>query len=143
MRHARRRVVRRVTRLAAVGGLLLGGTMVTRAMASETPGSSALTRTYAQEAAGTGGDLVAQLGSSRTAGTWIGADGKPVVAVTDESAAAEVRRAGAEAKVVQHSMNELKSATTQQILQIRASASALRQLREGLWASDPTADPPA
>ena len=35
MRHARRRVVRRVTRLAAVGGLLLGATMVTHAVASE------------------------------------------------------------------------------------------------------------
>jgi GTP-binding protein EngB required for normal cell division len=31
---------------------------------------------------------------------------------------------------------ELKSATTRQILQIRATTSALRQLREGLWASE-------
>jgi hypothetical protein len=31
---------------------------------------------------------------------------------------------------------ELKSATTKQIEQIRAAGSALRQLREGLWASD-------
>jgi hypothetical protein len=31
---------------------------------------------------------------------------------------------------------ELKSATTRQIEQIRAAGSALRQLREGLWASD-------
>lgn len=85
--------------------------MVTRAVASETPGDSALTRTYAQEAGDTGAGLVSQLGTSRTAGTWIGADGKPVVAVTDERAAAEVRRAGAEAKVMEHSMNELKSAT--------------------------------
>lgn len=86
--------------------------MVTRAVASETPGDSALTRTYAQEAGDTGTGLVSRLGTSRTAGTWIGADGKPVVAVTDEQAAAEVRRAGAEAKVVEHSMNDLKSATT-------------------------------
>ncbi|MFE9441902.1 S1 family peptidase [Streptomyces sp. NPDC006602] len=112
MRHARRRVVRRVTRLAAVGGLLLGGTMVTRAMASEPPDASALPRTYAQKATDTGADLVSRLGSSRTAGTWIGDDGRPVVAVTDQEAAAEVRRAGAEAKVVSHSMNELKSATS-------------------------------
>ncbi|MFE6617950.1 S1 family peptidase [Streptomyces sp. NPDC008086] len=112
MRHARRRLVRRVTRLAAVGGLLLGGTMVTRAVASEPPDASSVPRTYAASAAGTGGDLVARLGASRTAGSWIGADGKPVVAVTDEEAAAEVRKAGAEPKMVDHSMDELKSATS-------------------------------
>ncbi|MET9969890.1 S1 family peptidase [Streptomyces sp. NPDC006356] len=112
MRHARRRLVRRVTRLAAVGGLLLGGTMVTRAVASEPTDASSVPRTYAASAAGTGGDLVARLGASRTAGSWIGADGKPVVAVTDEEAAAEVRRAGAEAKMVDHSMDELKSAAS-------------------------------
>ncbi|MDN3027393.1 S1 family peptidase [Streptomyces sp. S.PB5] len=111
MRHARRRVVRRVTRLAAVGGILLGGVMVTQAVASEPAGTSALPLTTAQSAAATGSGLVTKLGTSRTAGTWIGADGKPVVAVTDEDAAAEVRRSGATAKVVSHSMNELKSAT--------------------------------
>ncbi|NEB03599.1 S1 family peptidase [Streptomyces sp. SID13726] len=109
MRHARRRVVRRVTRLAAVGGLLLGGAMVTRAVASEPPATT-VPRTYAQEAGQTGADLVSELGSSRTAGTWIGADGKPVVAVTDERTAAEVRRGGAKAKLVEHSMDDLKSA---------------------------------
>ncbi|MER5209764.1 alpha-lytic protease prodomain-containing protein [Streptomyces sp. NPDC002838] len=112
MRHARRRVVRRVTRLAAVGGLLLGGTMVTRAVASEPPDPSAVPRTYAQQTEDMGAGLVSRLGTSRTAGTWMGDDGRPVVAVTDEDAAAEVRRAGAEAKMVSHSMNELKSATT-------------------------------
>ncbi|MFI7413780.1 S1 family peptidase [Streptomyces sp. NPDC049627] len=112
MRHARRRLVRRVTRLAAVGGLLLGGTMVTRAVASEPPDAPAVPRTYAASTAGTGSDLVARLGTSRTAGSWIGSDGKPVVAVTDAEAAAEVRRTGAEAKMVDHSMDELKSATS-------------------------------
>ncbi|MEV5174354.1 alpha-lytic protease prodomain-containing protein [Streptomyces flaveolus] len=109
MRHARRRVVRRVTRLAAVGGLLLGGAMVAQAaMASETPPASARPLAAAGD---TGAALVARLGTARTAGNWIGADGRTVVAVTDETAAREVRRAGAEAKVVPHSMNELKSAT--------------------------------
>ncbi|MFE5812586.1 S1 family peptidase [Streptomyces sp. NPDC056479] len=112
MRHARRRLVRRVTRLAAVGGLLLGGTMVTRAVASEPGDASAVPRTFAATAADTGSDLVARLGSSRTAGSWIGADGKPVVAVTDEAAAAEVRKAGATAKMVDRTMDELKSATS-------------------------------
>ncbi|MER6386480.1 S1 family peptidase [Streptomyces sp. NPDC001250] len=111
MRHARRRIVRRVTRLAAVGGLLLGGAMITQAaMASETP-RAARTLASADGTGGTGAALVARLGTARTAGDWIGPGGRPVVAVTDEAAAREVRRAGAEAKVVSHSMNELKSAT--------------------------------
>ncbi|MDL2080531.1 S1 family peptidase [Streptomyces sp. GXMU-J15] len=109
MRHARRRIVRRVTRLAAVGGLLLGSAMVTRAVASEPPGTAP--EATVRSAADTGAGLVERLGASRTAGTWIGADGRPVVAVTDEEAAAEVRRAGGEPKMVSHSMNELKSAT--------------------------------
>ncbi|MHB9857261.1 S1 family peptidase [Streptomyces sp. YIM S03343] len=113
MRHARRRVVRRVTRLAAVGGLLLGGAMVTQAAkASESPGQGAVVlRSTAQSAGATGEGLVTKLGTARTAGSWIGADGKPVVAVTDSAAASAVRAAGAEAKMVGHSMNELKSAT--------------------------------
>ncbi|MGW2635867.1 S1 family peptidase [Streptomyces sp. NPDC001348] len=111
MRHARRRVVRRVTQLAAVGGLLLGGVMVTQAMASESPGTSAVPFSTASGAGNTGTALVAELGTSRTAGSWIGADGRPVVAVTDDGAAATVKKAGAEPKVVRHSMNELKSAT--------------------------------
>ncbi|MEV7892119.1 S1 family peptidase [Streptomyces sp. NPDC002817] len=111
MRHARRRMVRRVTRLAAVGGLLLGSVMVTRAMASESSDASALPRTTAQSASATGSDLVSRLGTSRTAGSWIDSEGRPVVAVTDKDTAAQVRKAGATAKVVQHSMDDLKSAT--------------------------------
>ncbi|MEU1269296.1 S1 family peptidase [Streptomyces sp. NPDC005799] len=112
MRHARRRMVRRVTRLAAVGGLLLGGAMVTQAaMASESPGTSALPFSAKGNTPGTGASLVSQLGTARTAGTWVGADGRTVVAVTDKKAATEVERAGAEAKMVGHSMNELKAAT--------------------------------
>ncbi|MFD5806387.1 S1 family peptidase [Streptomyces sp. NPDC127020] len=112
MRHARRRMVRRVARLAAVGGLLVGGTMVTRAVASEPPDVSAAPRTLAQTASGAGAGLVSELGDERTAGHWVGADGRPVVAVTDERTAETVRRAGAEAKVVLHSMSELRSATS-------------------------------
>ncbi|MHC3467134.1 S1 family peptidase [Streptomyces sp. 7R007] len=112
MRHARRRIVRRVTRLAAVGGLLLGGGMVTQAaMASEPGGTSAVPFSTARSASETGAALVSELGTSRTAGTWIGGDGRPVVAVTDRAAADRVESAGAEAKMVSHSMNELKSAT--------------------------------
>lgn len=110
MRHARRRIVRRVTRLAAVGGLLLGSAMVTRAVASE-PADTA-PEASVRSAVDTGAAMVERLGTSRTAGSWVGADGRPVVAVTDEEAAAEVRRAGGRPKLVSHSMNELKSATS-------------------------------
>ncbi len=85
--------------------------MVTTAMASETPGTSAVPFSSATEAGDTGTALVTKLGTARTAGSWIGADGKPVVAVTDEQAAAMVKQAGAEPKMVSHSMNALKAAT--------------------------------
>ncbi|MGW2832816.1 S1 family peptidase [Streptomyces sp. NPDC001286] len=113
MRHARRRIVRRVTRLAAVGGLLLGGAMVTQAaMASEPSGTSAVPFASTDSASGTGASLISRLGTARTAGTWIDSAGRTVVAVTDEKAAAQVERAGAEAKMVGHSMNELKAAAS-------------------------------
>lgn len=86
--------------------------MVTQAaMASETPPAAARALSSPGTATGTGAGLVAELGTARTAGDWIGADGRPVVAVTDSSAARAVRRAGAEPKLVAHSMDELRSAT--------------------------------
>ncbi|MGQ4387814.1 S1 family peptidase [Streptomyces sp. SAS_270] len=111
MRHARRRIVRRGARFAAVGGLLCGGLMVTHAMASEPSDTSRATASSAQAAGSTGSGLVTRLGANRTAGSWIATDGRPVVAVTDAGAAAEVKKAGARAKVVDHSMEDLKSAT--------------------------------
>ncbi|WP_344361570.1 S1 family peptidase [Streptomyces gobitricini] len=56
-------------------------------------------------------ELVDRLGTARTAGSWIGADGRPVVAVTDDATAAEVRRAGARAVVKRHSAEDLRAAT--------------------------------
>ncbi len=113
MRHARRRVVRRVTRLAAVGGLLLGGAMVTTRRGERAPRPiRRRPATPRVPATGTGTDLVSRLGTSRTAGSWVDAAGRPVVAVTDEKAATEVERAGAQAKMVRHSMSDLKSATS-------------------------------
>ncbi|MGX1885886.1 S1 family peptidase [Streptomyces sp. NPDC055287] len=109
MRHARRSV-QRLAQLAAVGGVLCGGLMMTTAMASEpsVPGGD---ENGAVQPGELGASLVSRLGTSRTAGTWIGSDGRPVVAVTDADAAAEVGRAGARAKVVRHSMRQLRSAT--------------------------------
>ncbi|NGO43188.1 S1 family peptidase [Streptomyces ureilyticus] len=109
MRHARRNV-QRFARFAAIGGLVCGGLMVSQAMASETSAEPDRPGAVSQ-AADMGRGLVSELGTERTAGTWIGADGRPMVAVTDEEAAADVRRAGAGAKMVEHSMSELRSAT--------------------------------
>ena len=111
MRHARRRIVRRATRLAAVGGVILGGLMVTQAVATEPPQATNLPLSSARAAGSTGTGLVSELGTDRTAGSWIADDGEPVVAVTDEEAAAEVKKAGARPKVVDYSMDTLKSAT--------------------------------
>ncbi|MGW7362532.1 S1 family peptidase [Streptomyces sp. NPDC054841] len=108
MRHARRNL-QRIARLAAVGGLVWGSLMVSDAMAGEPAAPE--TRAGTPPAGDPAGTLVSRLGESRTAGSWTGADGRPVVAVTDRGAAAEVERAGAEAKVVRHSMNQLRSAT--------------------------------
>ncbi|MGW0701542.1 S1 family peptidase [Streptomyces sp. NPDC002867] len=98
MRHARRKL-RRLVRLAAAGGLVCGVLMVTDAMAGE----PAERRGVA--------DAVARLGTSRTAGSWTTDEGRTVVAVTDAEAAAEVRAAGADARIVPHSMDRLRSAT--------------------------------
>ncbi|MCF1510696.1 S1 family peptidase [Streptomyces glomeratus] len=111
MRHARRRIVRRGARAAALGGVLLGGLMVTQALASEPSGAQAPGGTSARAASRPGPDLVSRLGSSRTAGSWVADDGTSVVAVTDSAAAAEVKAAGARPKMVRHSMDQLKSAT--------------------------------
>ncbi|WP_134042241.1 S1 family peptidase [Streptomyces bluensis] len=133
MRHARRRVVRRVARLAAVGGLLCGGLMVTQAMASEPPATATSPPTStARAVADTGSGLVSGLGDSRTAGSWIGSDGEPVVAVTDEEAAAEVKAAGARPKKVRYSMDDLNSAT-------KALRSAPRVAGTS-WAIDPSSN---
>lgn len=85
--------------------------MVTQAaMASEPPGTSAVPFASTDSASGTGASLISRLGTARTAGTWIDSAGRTVVAVTDEKAAAQVERAGARAKMVGHSMNEMKAA---------------------------------
>ncbi|MGC5561228.1 S1 family peptidase [Streptomyces sp. FR-108] len=110
MRHARRNV-QRIARFAAIGGLACGGLMVTQAVASETSSDGTQAPNAETRAARTGQELVSELGTSRTAGSWIDAKGRPVVAVTDEKAAADVREGGAVAKVVRYTMKDLKSAT--------------------------------
>ncbi|MFE7777049.1 S1 family peptidase [Streptomyces sp. NPDC057445] len=109
MRHARRNL-QRIVRLAAVGGLVWGSLMVSDAMAGEPPAPGTAAGGVLRAGDPTEG-LVSRLGTSRTAGSWRGADGRPVVAVTDEDAAEEVRRSGAKAKMVRYNMDRLRSAT--------------------------------
>ncbi|GGT14431.1 S1 family peptidase [Streptomyces purpureus] len=115
MRHARRSL-RRLMRFAAAGGVVCGSLMVTHAVANEPPGAAPGQVTYAAGPVGGGPapavtEVVRRLGDARTAGSWAGADGRPVVAVTDAGAAAEARRAGATVKRVRHSMDTLRAAT--------------------------------
>ncbi len=84
--------------------------MVTNAVASEPQAPTIGVPFTAPPATGEGTDLVSRLGNSRTAGSWVDKAGRPVVAVTDDKAAAEVKRAGAQARMVEHSMSDLKSA---------------------------------
>lgn len=99
MRHARR-TLRRLVRLAAAGGLVLGGLVASGATAGELPDGPAVRAA----------DLTARLGTGRTAGSWTAADGRTVVAVTDAAAAREVRAAGARAELVRHSADRLRAA---------------------------------
>ncbi|MFM9693268.1 S1 family peptidase [Streptomyces europaeiscabiei] len=133
MRHARRRVVKRVARLTAAGGLICGTLMVTQAaMATEPTTSPPATRSAVFAASGTGNGLVNELGAERTAGTWLAEDGEPVVAVTDEEAAAEVEQAGARPKMVEYSGDDLKSATEALRTAPRVSGTS--------WAVDPASN---
>lgn len=125
MRHARRRVVRRTVRLAAAGGLILGGVMVTRAAASEPAAQAATVRSAPADS---GAAVVQRLGAARTAGTWTGPDGRTVVAVTDPRAADMVRRAGLRAERVSHSTQDLTAAT--------AALSAAPRIAGTAWSLD-------
>ncbi|CAM5680232.1 putative Streptogrisin-D [Streptomyces afghaniensis 772] [Streptomyces afghaniensis] len=102
--------------------------MVTNAVASEPPDPSIGVPYSARPATSMGTDLVSRLGTSRTAGSWVDSAGRPVVAVTDEKAADEVERAGARAKMVRHSMSDLKSAT--------ATLRSARRVPGTAWALD-------
>lgn len=131
MSHARR-YAHRVVKLAGIGGLICGALMTTQAIANPAGGSGDRV-TSAQGvggAAGLGASLVSELGGSHTAGSWVGSDGQAVVAVTDTGTAAEVRRAGAKAKVVPYSMRQLHAAAQTLAAAPRVTGTA--------WSVDPS-----
>lgn len=107
--------------------------MVTQAaMASETPPTTAPPTSTARTVADTGAGLASELGDSRSAGSWIGKDGEPVVAVTDEEAAAEVKAAGARPKKVRYSMDDLNATTKKLKSAPRVAGTS--------WAIDPSSN---
>ena len=75
-------------------------------------------------------DLAASLGAERTAGVYRDAAGRAVVTVTDAAAAAVVRSAGAQARLVEHSGRELD--TLKATLDSGVAGTA--------WAVDPVAN---
>ncbi|MDX2705781.1 S1 family peptidase [Streptomyces sp. PA03-6a] len=118
-----RRQVQRALRLVAVAGLVCGGVMMSQAFGAAPDGTrtgggsqvldapdGAQGGQGTADAAGLARDLAARLGDARTGGSWVDAEGRPVVAVTDQDTAAEVARAGARAEVVRYSMRDLKEA---------------------------------
>ncbi|MFJ4846977.1 MULTISPECIES: S1 family peptidase [unclassified Streptomyces] len=111
--------MQRAIRLVAVAGVVCGGVMVSQsgANASQDGGGGRRVLDAPADGAQSVGsaatlarELESRLGDSRTAGSWVDAQGRPVVAVTDDASAAEVTGAGAQAKVVRYSMRELSAA---------------------------------
>ncbi|MFF4649781.1 S1 family peptidase [Streptomyces sp. NPDC001380] len=117
MSHAKQRNTRRIGVLATVGGLVAAGVAVS-AFADEGTGAppagppAAAVGAPAQDPASLARTLVAQLGRARSAGAWIGADGRPVVAVTGPGAADAVRAAGAVPRTVARSGDQLDAAVS-------------------------------
>ncbi|MFD3454364.1 S1 family peptidase [Streptomyces sp. NPDC058691] len=114
-----RRHVQRAIRLVAVAGVVCGGVMVSQAGANASQdggGGHRVLDAPADGAQSVGSaatlarELESRLGDSRSAGSWVDAQGRAVVAVTDDASAAEVTEAGAQAKIVRYSMRELSSA---------------------------------
>ncbi|MFF8033450.1 MULTISPECIES: S1 family peptidase [unclassified Streptomyces] len=117
---------------AGVAALAVGAVTFQTANASEAPADSA-PRTLSVAAAGKLASTLAQDLGADAAGTYYDAKSKAlVVNVLDEAAAETVESAGARARVVAHSLAELKSART--TLQRDATIPGTS------WVTDPTAN---
>ncbi|MFF8101895.1 S1 family peptidase [Streptomyces sp. NPDC016640] len=117
---------------AGVAALAVGAVTFQTANASEAPADSA-PRTLSVAAAGKLASTLAQDLGADAAGTYYDAKSKAlVVNVLDEAAAETVESAGAQARVVAHSLAELKSART--TLQRDATIPGTS------WVTDPTAN---
>ncbi|MFJ9665987.1 S1 family peptidase [Streptomyces sp. NPDC101219] len=132
MKH--RRIPRRRAALAGAGiaALVAAGVTFQTANASETPDTPE-PRTLSVTAAGKLASTLAEDLGADAAGTYYDAKSKSlVVNVLDEAAAETVESAGAEARVVAHSLAELKGARTTLAKDASIPGTA--------WVTDPTAN---
>jgi streptogrisin D len=98
---------RRAALIAGAAGLVAAGSLLVPAIAGA---STATPMTLADT--GAADQLTAKLGD-RTAGSYVGADGRVVVTVNDQAAAATVKSAGAVPKIVARSAAQLATATAE------------------------------
>jgi streptogrisin D len=120
-----RSTYRRAAFTVAATGLVAAGAMaaVPTAQAASTTPADAHTATA----------LATQLGSSRTAGTYLDqATGHMVVNITDSSAAGAIRAKGAQARLVKHSTAQLNG--------VVASLDSSARIPGTAWAQDPVTD---
>lgn len=112
MRHRRIPKRRAAITGAAIAALVGGSLTLANANASESPAPSPSAKTLSADAAvGLAGKLLSDIDGD--AGAYYDADAKKlVVNVVDESAKAAVEAAGAEARVVEHTLAQLKSVKT-------------------------------
>jgi len=117
------RTISRAALVAAATTTLAVG--LTAAPAWSAPASA--TSTWSAPASADTASVVAQLGTARTAGSYLDSDGTTVVTVTDSRAAAAVRAAGATARLVAHSGDQLSALMTSLDTGVRGTA----------WSVDP------
>ncbi|WP_129838799.1 S1 family peptidase [Streptomyces sp. RFCAC02] len=134
MTHRRTSHRRRSAAAATAAAALLAGPLaVQEATADPVTAPAAAPRVMSSTEAGTlAASLSTRLGPDTTGGTYYDADsGTLVVTVVDEAALTTVREAGADARLVQHSLTELG--------EVRAAVDALA-VPGTAWAVDPVAN---
>ncbi|WP_030547957.1 S1 family peptidase [Streptomyces albus] len=107
-----RRVNKRTSAIAAASAAALAGAVILLPNANASDEKEAAPRTFAGPAAAeTGTALAADLGADAAGWYFDGDSGRLVMNVLDEEAAETARAKGAEARIVDNSMAELKAAT--------------------------------
>ncbi len=107
-----RRVNKRTGAIAAASAAALAGAVILLPNANASDEKEAAPRTFAGPAAAkTGTALAADLGADAAGWYFDGESGRLVMNVLDEEAAETARAKGAEARIVDNSMTELKAAT--------------------------------
>ncbi|MDJ0346128.1 S1 family peptidase [Streptomyces sp. H10-C2] len=124
------RIIRYRTALATAGAAVLTAAVMLPQAQAATPAPRTLTPAAASRLAG---DLASRLGETGIAGSYYdAAGGKLVVNVLNTSAGERVRQAGAQPRIVQHSLAQLRGATHTLGAQARIPGTA--------WSIDPRTD---